>query len=963
MIETLRTCFALILCFTIATSPLQAPAIGTSHPRSARPLGWELDQTTQPSKKALSPALRGHFLSDGVLPVGRTQSVEVGQLGSGATGNPGRSQLVPGQTSTLLPDGRLLLLGGRNGSSSVGTAFIKNPKTGLVTQLSTGMQHPRYGHTATVLPDGTVLIFGGVGSGNKPEQGSELFDPQSLKFSPISVNGVTPRSYHTATLLTDGRVLIAGGPPQATLLPGTGYTLTLSRATDPSGLALPDTTITFTTVGGNTGGVPGTGDSGGNPFNSPWRNLPPLHAPPGVTALAGQVLQLNGQPLQNVTLQIGNFRARSDATGRFLIINIPAGHQVMWIVGDSANHGGATYGIYEDGVDITVKQTNVLKYTIWMTALDTAHTVAIPSPTLSETVVSSPLLPGLELHLPAGTVIHDWYGKVVTQINITPIPVAQPPFPLPAGVQVPIYFTIQPGGAYLQGYDQSNKSAGARLFYPNTYHLPAGARFDFWNYDADQKGWYVYGQGSVSPDTKQIVPDPGVVIYEFTGAMVGGPGNAPPVGPPQGGPGGGPPKDGDPIDLQTGLFVHSRTDLYLSDVVPIQLTRTYRQMDSASRTFGIGTTLNYDVFITGDTSPYTYIDLITPDGGRIHFDRISSGSSWGDAVYQHTASPTDYYGSQITWNGNGWTLTTKDQTKYFFPESGPGGSPRQGAPTKVIDRNGNTVTLTRDANFNLTQVTSPNGRWIQLTYDSSNRVTQASDNLGRTVIYTYDAFGRLSTVTDANGGVTTYGYDSNNNMTTIQDPKGITYLTNYYDSNNRVYKQVQADSSTYLFNYVNAGGTSLCAGTCPISGSNIIETDVTDPRNYVRKVTFNSDGYPTADTHALGQTEQQTVTYNLQQGSGLVLSMTDALGRQTSYTYDIMGNMTSITRLAGTANSITNSYTYAPVFNQVLVSTDPLGHSTSFGYDQNGNVTSITDSLGNTTTMSYDPARPGCLKR
>src|SRR5438128_7842554 len=172
MIETLRACFALILCFTMATSPLQAPAIGTSQPRSARPLGWE-DQTTRPSERALLDLLRGHSLSGGALPVGRTQSGEVAQLGSGATGSPARSQLVSGQTSTLLPDGRLLLLGGRNGSSSVGTAFIKNPKTGLVTQLSTGMQHPRYGHTATVLPNGTVLIFGGIGSGNKTEQTAE----------------------------------------------------------------------------------------------------------------------------------------------------------------------------------------------------------------------------------------------------------------------------------------------------------------------------------------------------------------------------------------------------------------------------------------------------------------------------------------------------------------------------------------------------------------------------------------------------------------------------------------------------------------------------------------------------------------------------------------------------------------------------------------------------------------------
>ena len=61
---------------------------------------------------------------------------------------------------------------------------------------------------------------------------------------------------------------------------------------------------------------------------------------------------------------------------------------------------------------------------------------------------------------------------------------------------------------------------GAQLYYPNTYNSSAGTRFDFWNYDPDQKGWYVYGHGTVSFDRSQIIPDTGVEVYEFTGAMV-----------------------------------------------------------------------------------------------------------------------------------------------------------------------------------------------------------------------------------------------------------------------------------------------------------------------------------------------------------------------------------------------------------------------------------------------------------
>ena len=41
---------------------------------------------------------------------------------------------------------------------------------------------------------------------------------------------------------------------------------------------------------------------------------------------------------------------------------------------------------------------------------------------------------------------------------------------------------------------------------------------------------------------------------------------------------------------------------------------------------------DYDIFLVGDVSPYTYQDLILPDGGRIHYSRTSLGTSYSDAV-------------------------------------------------------------------------------------------------------------------------------------------------------------------------------------------------------------------------------------------------------------------------------------------------------------------------------------------
>ncbi len=291
-----------------------------------------------------------------------------------------------------------------------------------------------------------------------------------------------------------------------------------------------------------------------------------------------------------------------------------------------------------------------------------------------------------------------------------------------------------------------------------------------------------------------------------------------------------------------------------------------------------------------------------------------------------------------------WSFTTKDGTYYGFPDSDNASDARDAAMQHYRDRYGNSLTFARGDNDNLLKITSPNDRWIQFSYDSSNRVTQAQDSIGRSTSYTYNSSGYLATATDVNGGVTSYTYDSNGNMLTITDPRGITYLQNQYDANNMVTLQTQADGSTYKFAYVlGANGTST-------------QTTVTDPRGYVRTVTFNSDGYMTSDTHAVGIPEQQNITYNRQQGTGILLSTTDALNRTTTYSYDAMANMTSVTRLAGTTNAVTKTLAYDPRFYELSATTDSLGNSTTITYDSNGNPVAITDPLGNTTTYTYNAA-------
>jgi RHS repeat-associated protein len=863
-----------------------------------------------------------------------------------------------GQSATLQADGSVLFWGG---SDKYG-----NPLTyGEV--LEPGTQSVRFQSSQ---PPPNVLPFVEASLPQDGEQSTPLDTLIAVRFSkPLQVQSLNA---NTAILSSPDNAVVAkvvpaeGGmlafvTPQNSLLLGTRYTLSLDGPTDKEGASLPSTTISFTTAGtdnsgnGGNSGQPGILTSGsassGNPLDSPWRNLPPLQAPSGVTALAGQALKLDGTPLEGVTLRIDTQTAKTDGTGRFLLKNIGSGHHAMIIDGRTANRDSVTYGVYEDGVDVTAGQTTALTYTIWMTQIDTAHAVKIAFPTASEVAVTNVLLPGLEFHIPANTTITDSDGNVASNISITPIPIKQPPFPLPKGVNVPIYFTIQPGGGYIT-VAGSDGTKGGRLIYPNSYKEQAETRYNFWDYDADNKGWYVYGHGSVSQDRKSIVPDPGVEIYELTGAMVAtGMGAAK-------GPCPGCPKDGDPVDLGTGLFVYEKTDMFLPDTIPLILRRTYRQDDSVSRAFGNGTTHNYDIFLMGDSNPYTYMELVQPDGGRVRFDRSSTGTEWTQAVYQNISSPGYYFGAKINWHGpafgGGWTLTTKDGTVMQFPESSFATVGQQAALLSITDRYGNAVTLTRDANSNLTSIVAPNGRTITLTYDSSNRITQAHDNIGRTVQYVYGINGYLSQVTDVNGGVWKYAYDASNRMSGITDARNIQYLQIQYDGSDRVQLQTQADGGTFQYAYTTD------------SNGNITETDVTDPNGNVRKVTFNppptspsgfiSGGLAGSYSYMFGPASSLNFSSQWQRGTNLISGVTDALGRTTNYTFDGLGNLLSMTFLAGTPNAVTTSFTYDTTYSALTSITDPLGHVRQIGYDSKGNPTSATDAIGNTATFTYTSA-------
>lgn len=916
-------------------------------------------------------------------------------------------------TATLLLDGRVLIVGGIDGTGDVLPIEIWD----LAAQSSTVVGSSgvdRQDQRATLASDGTVLLTGGKTLDGKSNVPSLVIDPSSgnvsnasalqtdvvpsklsasipqadatdvdagmhvaLRFSePVAMASVTsdhvnltgPNGLVNAAIVTaeDGRLVFVW--PDGPLADGAAYTVTASGLTDQSGGPVVSASFQFTTKTQPSNKAnnaereawtpnPLDGEHGwlSNRPPSPWESLAPLIAAPGITAVSGRVLKLDGAPLKDVTLAIEGHAVRTDASGRFLLPLAPWTSRLTTLAIDArtANKPSHIYGFYEARIGVYAGKTNVLPFTIWSPLIDTAHQVTIPSPTAGETLVTTPTMPGLELHLPAGTVIQDEDHRPARTVSLTPIPLDRTPFPLPDNATFSMFFTIQPGGAYLS---TPGPIKGGWLVYPNIRHSRTGSRVQFFNYDPDDKGWYPYGMGTITGPS--VVPDAKTRIYGFTGASFNDGTPTPPAGPP---PGECPcaANDGDPVNLATGIFKYEMTDLVVPDVMPLVLTRSYNSQDPYNRAFGTGMSNSFGLFEQSQSWP-AQADLYLPDGGKIHFDRISDPSlQTYQTVFEHTTTPTGFFKAHMTFWGDplndsaqGWQVALPDGTVYVFPHAG---SPLQA----IRDRHGNEIRLTWTSGL-LQRVTSPNGRWIAFTYGTGGRVSQAIDNLGRTVGYTYDANGNLVTVTDPEGHISSYGWTTNNQLASVK-PRNLygtqtNLVTNTYTAAadaptpiGWIKTQTHADGGVYQFAYTVSNGVST-------------QTTVTDPRGYVRQVTFNSVGYTLSDTHALNQPEQQTTTSTRPGSDNFIATVADAILAQTAYVRDTFGNATSITRCTPnqtpctdtSPGSLTTRYTYDPRYQDVATITDPLNHTTVYSYDNSGNLTSVADALQHQTTFAYN---------
>jgi RHS repeat-associated protein len=382
-----------------------------------------------------------------------------------------------------------------------------------------------------------------------------------------------------------------------------------------------------------------------------------------------------------------------------------------------------------------------------------------------------------------------------------------------------------------------------------------------------------------------------------------------------------------PVNTASGSLTESATDLRLAGPgIPFAWTRNYNSGDTSSGALGPGWTHPFEAKISISNPTTGELDYHGGSGQHTRFSKTSGGSS-GAATY----SAKGFDGKLVRLSNNSYQLTTRDQRSFSFDSSGN--------LTQIKPRFLPATTLSYTSG-KLSSITDSAGRTITLTYSVSNpsQIEKVTLPDGRFVQYGYTS-GRLTSVQDARGKSWTLAYDTNGRLTSIEDPVGHYEIQDVqYDSQGRVTSEENGTGDAISYAYTTSSPYDVTTVTIPGRG------------DWVYRHIAN-----------------------------MLMSVTDPLGRKTSYSYDAMARKASVTDARGNTRRFEYDAYGNPVkdvapdslgtvtrtfnaSNDLLGETDGRGNATSYAYAtssdaaadyQVGQLKSITDREGGVSTFKY----------
>jgi RHS repeat-associated protein len=230
-----------------------------------------------------------------------------------------------------------------------------------------------------------------------------------------------------------------------------------------------------------------------------------------------------------------------------------------------------------------------------------------------------------------------------------------------------------------------------------------------------------------------------------------------------------------------------------------------------------------------------------------------------------------------------------------------------------------------------------------------NGITSSAGNLS--VAFARDPQGRIEQITDPNNRVFHYTYDANGDLITVALPDTENPLRYEYDPGHFFRKGIDARGNP------EATTTFFPDGRLK---------SVTDALGKTTSYTYDLVNNITTTIHP----DNTGTTVQKFDSNGLVLSETDPLNRTTTYSYhpnrlkktktdalnktttwdyDANGHLKSVTDPLNKTVSYTNNS-----FGNPVTVVNEIGKIRTLTYDANSNLTKISDELGSTNAMAYD---------
>ncbi|MEV2253123.1 DUF6531 domain-containing protein [Streptomyces sp. NPDC050147] len=441
---------------------------------------------------------------------------------------------------------------------------------------------------------------------------------------------------------------------------------------------------------------------------------------------------------------------------------------------------------------------------------------------------------------------------------------------------------------------------------------------------------------------------------------------------------------GDPIDMATGEMVMSATDVELNGVLPLLLERHYRTNVHNGRLFGRSWSSTLDQRLLLDA---TGARFFTADGMALIYPVPEPGMS---------VLPVEGPAWPLSWDGVAGGALTVNQPEtgrslHFRPMAG--GDPEELQLAVISDRNGNTISVTYDADGLPDEVvhhggyrvgvTCADGRVSELTlrshpeqptllrygYDEHSRLVEVYDSSGQPQKLFHDEEHRINGWKDRNGAWYQYEYDADGRCVATRGMDG--FLDNTFDYDDEAHVTTVVDALGFSTRFQFNDAYQLIAETDPVGNTVFQEWDHRDQMlsrtdALGRTLHMERDVMGNVTSVRLPDGTTTTVSYNdlnlpvEQVGyDGTVIrqewdergnctSLTSADGAVTRFTHDGTGAVTSVTDALGAVSRFTNN-----AAGQQLTATDPLGGVTRCEYDPFGRRSAITDPSGATVSLVW----------